>query len=71
MESVVSFFKNEVVRSVLLTFLVTFVPLVLVPDFTWTGAAVWAAVATGIRTALSAGLPGGSYGRHVAVGNDE
>jgi hypothetical protein len=61
---------NEVVRSALLTFvstfLVTVVPVVTAPDFAWTQAALIAAaiagLTAGIRTAVSALLPGGSFG---------
>jgi hypothetical protein len=60
----------EWVRSFALTafttFLVTVVPVVTSPDFEWTQAtiiaAVVAGVTAGIRTAVSAWLPGGSFG---------
>lgn len=61
---------KEYVRSVLLTFVVTFVPFILATDFEWGWATVGAAAIAAGRTALSAGLPGGSYGRKPG-GSDE
>jgi hypothetical protein len=52
----------EWLRSVLITFAVTFGTAVLAPDFELSQAALVAAAVTAIRTAVSALLPGGSFG---------
>lgn len=60
----------EWLRSVLITFAVTFGTAVLAPDFAWTQAALVAAAVTAIRTAVSALLPGGSFGK-TPIGSGE
>ena len=57
----------EWLRSVLITFAVTFGTAVLAPGFEFSQAAVVAAAVTAIRTAASALLPGGSFGKAPAV----
>jgi hypothetical protein len=60
----------EWLRSVIITFVVTFLGLALVPDFEWSSAALAAAALTAVRTALSGVLPGGSFGNKI-IGSDE
>jgi hypothetical protein len=52
----------EWLRSVILTFAVTFGTAILAPGFEFSQAALVAAAVTAIRTAVSALLPGGSFG---------
>ena len=60
----------EWLRSVLITFAVTFGTAVLAPGFELTQAAVVAAAVTAIRTAVSALLPGGSFGTPAGGGGE-
>lgn len=59
----------EIVRSILLTFLATFAAIVLAPGFDFTQATVAAAVVAAVRTAVSALLPGGSFGNSPTTGD--
>lgn len=53
----------EWLRSILITFAVTFATALVAPGFEFTQAAVVAAAVAAARTAVSALLPGGSFGR--------
>lgn len=55
----------EWLRSVLITFAVTLGVAVTTSDFEFTQSALIAAVVTAARTAISALLPGGSFGQGV------
>lgn len=59
--------NREVIRSIVLTFLVTFGATVLAEGFEFTQATLIAAAVTAIRTAVSALLPGGSFGAAVVA----
>lgn len=53
----------EWLRSILITFAVTFATALVAPGFEFTQAAVVAAAVAAARTAVSALLPGGSFGK--------
>lgn len=57
----------EWVRSILITFAVTFAGAVIATDFEWTQQALVAAAVAAVRTAVSAILPGGSFGTSPTV----
>lgn len=59
---------KEIGRSFALTFLAVFLPLLMVPEFEWGWPAIWAAAVAALRTAVSAALPGGSFGRQPRTG---
>lgn len=61
---------REVLRSIAITFAVTLGTALLAPDFEFTQAAVVAAIVTAVRTAVSALLPGGSFGTPPSGGGD-
>jgi hypothetical protein len=60
----------EWLRSVILTFVFTLLVTVTAADFDWSQAAILAAATTALRTAVSALLPGGSFGNSI-VGSNE
>jgi hypothetical protein len=62
--------NREVIRSIILTFLVTFGATVLAEGFEFTQATLIAAAVTAIRTAVSALLPGGSFGTPAGGGGE-
>lgn len=57
----------EWLRSTLITFAVTFALAVSASDFEWTQSAIVAALIAAGRTALSAVLPGGSFGTSPTI----
>ena len=59
----------EWLRSVLITFAITFATFVVAADFDWTRDALLAAAITAARTAVSALLPGGSFGKAPVGGH--
>lgn len=59
----------EWLRSVILTFVFTLLVSVTSADFDWTQAAVISAFVAALRTAVSALLPGGSFGNSPVQGD--
>lgn len=60
----------EWLRSVILTFVFTILVTVTAVDFDWSQAAVIAAFTAALRTAVSALLPGGSFGTGPVQGDE-
>lgn len=60
----------EWLRSVILTFIATFLVTITASDFDWTQDALIAAGFTALRTVASALLPGGSFGKRI-IGSNE
>ena len=65
------FFSNPVVRSTLISFITALALAVSATDFAWTQSALVAAAIAAARTALSALLPGGSFGYGTAAAPNE